>query len=64
MMGDFIAGKEAQHLVHSVSPTPLTPLPSPQSPSLELPREIRDLIYYRALLRPRNGPSVNAIHIC
>jgi hypothetical protein len=39
-------------------------VPSQPFPVLKLPREIRNSIYYYALLRPRNGPSVNPTHIC
>jgi hypothetical protein len=55
-MGDFIEGEEAHQ--------PPTPVPSQPFPVLKLPREIRNSIYYYALLRPRNGPSVNPTHIC
>ena len=34
------------------------PIPSQPFPFLKFPREIRDSIYYHALLRPRNSPCV------
>lgn len=63
-MADFIREEEAHYLIRSVSPNAPTPVPSQPFPLLSLPREIRDSIYYYALLRPRNGPSVNATSIC
>lgn len=63
-MADFIEEEAAQHLTRSVSPNTPTPVPSQPFPVLKLPREVRDLIYYYALLRPRNGPSVELAHIC
>lgn len=39
-------------------------LPSKPFPFLNLPREIRDIIYHYALLRPQTGPSVTPTHIC
>jgi len=56
--------KKAQHLIRSVSPNAATSVPSQPFPVLKLPREIRNSIYYHALLRPRNGPSVNPTYIC
>ncbi|KAL8702853.1 MAG: hypothetical protein Q9201_003994, partial [Fulgogasparrea decipioides] len=63
-MADFIEEEETLYLIPSVSPTPITPIPSQPFRLLKLPREIRDSIYYYALLRPRNGPSVHPTHIC
>lgn len=63
-MGDFIEEEEAQHLIHSASPNVPTAVPSQPFPFLKLPREIRNAIYYYALLRPRNGHSFNPTHIC
>lgn len=40
------------------------PVPSQPFPFLKLPREIRDSIYYYALLRPDTGPEVGPAHIC
>ena len=59
--------EDRAHLLHSVSPNShhrQTPLPSQTFPLLRLPREIRDLIYSYALLRPRDGPDVGPTDIC
>jgi len=54
-MAEFTEEEEAQHLISQSHQIPSPP---------KLPREVRDLIYYHALLRPRNSPSVTATHIC
>lgn len=61
-MADIFA--EEVNYVSATSPNPYTPVPSQPFPFLKLPREIRDPIYYYALLRPRNGPSLNPTDIC
>lgn len=40
------------------------PAPSHPFPLLQLPREIRDVIYYYALIRPGSGPYVDPARIC
>lgn len=63
-MGDFIEEEETQYLIRSASPNPPTPVPFQSFSFLKLPREIRNLIYHYALLRPRTGLAVNPTHIC
>lgn len=64
-MADFIDFEESLYLIPpSVSPNPRTPVPSQPFPFLKLPREIRDSIYYYALLRSRNGNTAVTTHIC
>lgn len=40
------------------------PVPAEPFPFLKLPREIRDFIYYYALVRPGTGPDVEPARIC
>lgn len=42
----------------------IQPVPSQPFPFLKLPREIRDSIYYHALVRPGTGPYVEPARIC
>ncbi|KAL8853326.1 MAG: hypothetical protein Q9221_001802 [Calogaya cf. arnoldii] len=40
------------------------PVPNEAFAFLKLPREIRDLIYYYALIRPGSGPNVEPARVC
>lgn len=62
-MAAFIEEEASMHLWPSVSPNPQTPVPSEPFPFLKLPREIRDPIYYYALLRPRIDCSSDSTNI-
>jgi hypothetical protein len=63
----FIDDEEA---LHDVPPPPgldsaaPSSIPTPPFPFLKLPREIRDSIYYYALLRPDLGPFSPPAHVC
>ena len=50
---DFVASEEAQHLQPSSHP-----VSNPPFAFLQLPREVRDSIYYYAILRTNAGPVV------
>lgn len=67
MMGDFIAGKKPNTLSTQSPQHPSPDSPPPKfPPSLKLPREIRDLIYYHALpslaMVPESTPPTSASH--
>lgn len=60
----FIEDDEALSHPPPASPHSTPPVPSQPFPFLTLPREIRDLIYHYALLRPKTGPGITPSHIC
>ena len=55
---DLIMEEEALHLLPPASPIHPSPIPSQPFPFLKLPREIRDSIYYYALLYNSTSPNV------
>ena len=59
---DFITEEEALHLLPPASPILPSPIPSQPFPFLSLPREIRDSIYYYALLHNSPSPSIGPNH--
>ncbi len=60
---EFIENEEALGLCPA-EPDAASSVPSEPFPFLKLPREIRDSIYYYALLHPNTGPTVNPTDIC
>ena len=59
---DFFKEEEALHLLPSTSLILPSPIPSQPFPFLSLPREIRDSIYYYALLHNSPSPSIGPNH--
>lgn len=58
---DFFANEEDQRPAQEVD---TQPLPSQPFPFLNLPREIRNSIYYYALTNPGKRPNFEPAHIC
>ena len=59
---DFIKEEESLHLLPPASLILPSPIPSQPFPFLSLPREIRDSIYYYALLHNSPSPSIGPNH--
>jgi len=60
---EFIENEEALGLCPT-EPDAASSVTSEPFPFLKLPREIRDSIYYYALLHPNTSPTVNPTDIC